>query len=36
MPWQMTAMKDVVAAKSLGELHANGDPGMSEWGNPAG
>ena len=24
------------AAKSLGELHASTDPGMSEWGNPAG
>jgi hypothetical protein len=24
------------AAKSLGELQASVDPGMSEWGNPAG
>ena len=24
------------AAKSLGELQASEDPGMSEWGNPAG
>jgi len=24
------------AARSLGELQASVDPGMSEWGNPAG
>ncbi len=34
MPWQQEAMKDVVAAKSFGELLSSFDPEISEWGNP--
>ena len=37
MPWHQKAMKDVTSCdKPRGAAHRRSDPGMSEWGNPAG
>ena len=34
MPRHQKAKKDVIPAKSFGELEKSFDPEMSEWGNP--
>ena len=36
MPWHRQAKKDVLPAKSFGELEESFDPKISEWGNPTG